>query len=866
MTDPKPTPNGRYVNAYAKAALPLFPLKKWDATVYNPKTHEHEKAGKIPLLKAWRFDEPLLPARAERWMQTGGNIGVRLTKDWLIVDFDPRNAGPEPQKVWDAFIKRYGIVLGRYAVARTGSGGYHVYMRNPKQLSVHKNLHEFPGIDFLTEGRYVVACGSLHPDTGQEYRLVQGSIEFFAAAAAPEGLFNSLKIAEPKKAADDGTRFGDVGIDGVEAMLAHLDPVNYGKNDSWFQLMCSVHFLSGGNAEDEWAEWCRGDPAYDSDADEAKVRARWRSLSTSADHKMMNRTQLYRELSLYGKDHVIPRPKVGGEWAEVLDAKDEAYFAELNKQKAIVDDDGEVIGVERQTPTEAAEAVEELTDDGDRIVRKFDSMYAMVLHGGKAQIVMWEPETVAISTVENEWSSQAGTLSPSFLQQANIRETLHPERIEIVMPGDKGAKVCYEFDYWRAATKRRFRGTQYAPGEPPEIKRGEGQVLNLWRGWPYNIEKLEQAAVNDELPSTDIIEEFIRDVIAAGDPAVEQYVLNWLAFGYQKPNQPLGVMLVLQGGQGEGKGTLSEIWRAPWGANGFAASNPDDVFSRFSGHLLNKSAVYLDEAFWAGDQGKLGRLKAMITEPTISIEAKGLNIVETLNTMKFMAASNEDWVVPADVDNRRFQVIEVSSAWKGKTEKWAALRAEMDAGGKAAFFFKMLTRDIKGWNPQRDRVRTEAMRRQARITQGPIAEWLHELYNNGVPYALEMDGKLFVPSKEIVKAFKLFSEESRTSRWKFSLNTTFEHEIKQILGKGAAMSKRVRAPKTFIAKLNSGGRDLMSPWDEQGRCYCYEWPGYDAGRKAMREKFTFNEMDGELDFSDAEPVKTEPTNEWDDII
>lgn len=865
------TPSPRYLNALMKAGLPLFALRKYTATVWDAKHQITKKIGKVPLSEGWRTASPMTQENAEYWMSTGGNIGVRLTDDWLIVDFDPRNAGPEPQKVWDAFKLRFGIDLGRYAIVKTGGGGYHVFMKNPKKFRVHKGLEEFPGIDFLSEGRYIVAPGSIHPDTLAEYKLVVGSMEFFASSPAPEGLLNSLKWTPPKQSDQDEIAFGGHGIDGVAALLAHLDPVNYGTGhgDAWFGLMCSAHFLSGGLAEDEFVAWSRGDSAYDNDLSEKQTRIRWRSLSTSADHKTLNRMQLHRDLMALGKGHVLPRPKAGAEFASMFTAAEEAEWQTFGS-KPVKDDDGIVIEGVTQNVSPDIDLVqeEEIVDVGDMIVRRMDKDYALVLHGGASRIVRWMPDKTTIDLVasEGQWTSLSGTLQPEFVESSQIKKTMHPERIRIVMPGEESAKLNFEFDYWYLATKNRYSSTEFAPGRPLDLDIGGKRVMNLWRGWPYDLERLAAAEAEGCLPSTKLIHEFLWTIIANGDDKIYQYILNWMAWGYQNPADPIGVMIVLQGGQGEGKGTLAELWSAPWGVNFFAASNPEDVFSRFSGHLLNKAAVFLDEAFWAGDQGKLGRLKAMITEKSISIESKGLNIVSSPNSMKFIAASNEDWVVPADVDNRRFQVFEVSPAWKNKiAEHWSPLRDEMRGGGRAAFFYEMLTRKIpKGWHPQRDRVMTEAMKRQARITQGPIAEWLHLIYKGGIPYAFENGGNLYVPAAAALENFKAFAQEGFTSKWKFATATNFEHEIKQLFGRDAMQQQRTRAPTAFLNIINDGGsKDLMSPWDGQGRCACYKWPSYKRGREIIDTKFTFNELEGEVDFSGDDSVVHD---EWGEIL
>ena len=57
--------------------------------------------------------------------------------------------------------------------------------------------------------------------------------------------------------------------------------------------------------------------------------------------------------------------------------------------------------------------------------------------------------------------------------------------------------------------------------------------------------------------------------------------------------------------------------------------------------------VFADEAFGVEDRSSSGVLKMLITEPTIPIERKGLDVVQAKNVVHLIMASNDDWVIPA---------------------------------------------------------------------------------------------------------------------------------------------------------------------------------------------------------------------------
>lgn len=97
------------------------------------------------------------------------NFGIQLSATDLVVDVDPRNGGRE------TFEKIKRLLPATFKVI-TGSGGLHLYYKKPADLKIRKNLKEYPGIDFISEGGYVVGAGSVHPDTAKTYDTKDGVI------------------------------------------------------------------------------------------------------------------------------------------------------------------------------------------------------------------------------------------------------------------------------------------------------------------------------------------------------------------------------------------------------------------------------------------------------------------------------------------------------------------------------------------------------------------------------------------------------------------------------------------------------------------------------------------------------------------
>lgn len=154
--------------------------------------------GKLPLVKGWQK----LGFSAE---PIKGNFGWQLQPTDLVVDVDPRNGGDKSLAILQHELEIDFLNSGfAIALSGRGDGGAHYIMRKPTHLSIRKKLKDYPGIEFLTSGCFVVGVGSIHPSTGRPYTWHWNSEELNDAAEAPERLVKWL------------TRRTDVFRDGLE--------------------------------------------------------------------------------------------------------------------------------------------------------------------------------------------------------------------------------------------------------------------------------------------------------------------------------------------------------------------------------------------------------------------------------------------------------------------------------------------------------------------------------------------------------------------------------------------------------------------------------------------------------------------------
>jgi hypothetical protein len=83
--------------------------------------------------------------------------------------------------------------------------------------------------------------------------------------------------------------------------------------------------------------------------------------------------------------------------------------------------------------------------------------------------------------------------------------------------------------------------------------------------------------------------------------------------------------------KGAGKGTFVRCLQRIFGAHAFQVTSREEVIGKFNGHLQDCVLFVADEAYWGGDKRCVGRLQGMITETTLPIERKGIDLIQVPN-------------------------------------------------------------------------------------------------------------------------------------------------------------------------------------------------------------------------------------------
>jgi phage/plasmid-associated DNA primase len=203
-----------------------------------------------------------------------------------------------------------------------------------------------------------------------------------------------------------------------------------------------------------------------------------------------------------------------------------------------------------------------------------------------------------------------------------------------------------------------------------------------------------------------------------------------MARAVQRPAEQGDVAVVMRGEEGCGKGIVARALLFLFGQHGLHVTNAAHLVGHFNEHLQCCVMLFSDEAFYAGAKQYVGVLKAIITEPTLAIEAKYRAVVEARNFLHVIMASNEEWVVPASLEARRFFVLDVSNEKTGDFDYFRAIQDELEAGGYAAMLHDLLNVDLSDFKvaavPQ-----TEGLATQKKLSLKTHERWWVDVLQRG---------------------------------------------------------------------------------------------------------------------------------------
>jgi hypothetical protein len=340
--------------------------------------------------------------------------------------------------------------------------------------------------------------------------------------------------------------------------------------------------------------------------------------------------------------------------------------------------------------------VDDTTPQKKSLIDELNEKHAVAAVQGKT-VILWENPNGAVS----------------YGSAADLHTFYENERV--TSQGGKSTEPITKA--WMRHSKRRSypNGIVFAP------KGATAGAYNLWKGF---------AVEPDSSGSCELFLSHLRDVVCARDPAAYEWLIRWFAHMVQRPWEKPGTAVVLKGIKGTGKDTIGEYIGELFPRHYTKISNPEHFYGRFNAHQEKTLLLHVEEGFWAGDRKAEGQLKHVITSEQILIEPKGVNAFQVASYLRVFISSNEEWVVPATFDERRFFVMNVPPDKAQDERYFTALRHEMRSGGPAALLHHHQSLDLNGFNVRKPPM-TEGLRDQKLESLKNIDRWWYECLLEG---------------------------------------------------------------------------------------------------------------------------------------
>ncbi|MCK1668634.1 bifunctional DNA primase/polymerase [Bradyrhizobium sp. 153] len=775
--------NSAALACYSATHGTLIPLHRYDAE--SAKHGTIRKDGKRPIDSNWTKREYNSREVLAWCRETNHNVGVRLPASVVVVDIDPRNGGDEG---WENLCLEFGLgdVDKTWPCVITGSGGRHYYLAKPADVPVVDTLKDFPGVEFKSKGRQVVAAGSIHPN-GKYYEWREGDDPSVLPDIPSELL---VHIRRPQRAAPSQAG-GQLDQEQVEKLLAKVDPKHFRDHDRWLKLMMGLHHASSGDARQEWVDWCISDPDYKDNAEE--IGRRWDSLHRQRAEGVVTIGTVRHMLSEEGALDALP-PDQDAAVAEF------AAFDEENGE-----DD---VSEEPAKPKKKAKPRRDDEDDGVKpegeydakslgVLQDLNETYTATFEGGKFRVLECKPDPVMNRPTWERYSSQD---FEKFFANRRIERDVS-NLAKGASPTVQLGKAWIEWE-----GRRTVKGIVFDP------EREHAGWLNLWTGFAT------EASVRG---TWDRLKELTRVCLCNGDDAVYKYVMNWMAYLFQHPGHHAEAAVVFKGKKGIGKGTLGNTLVKLIGRHAISIGSPDMLTGRFNAHLEDCLFLFADEAVRPFDKAAESKIKHLISEPLIQIEPKGVNAHHAKNMLHVMMATNEKWAISASDDERRYVVSEANDKWAGKHDKWEALQKEMREGGFGRMLHDLLSHKLPdGWHP-RHIVNSAGLTGQKLRNLSAMQTFLFNACYSGIwptPVLNEAKwerGPIRFFYEDLRNAFGAFCRESGVSAGNMNRNNTafFIQEFTEVF-KDASTRLRLKVPDD----------STVNPAASDGRAQAIELP------------------------------------------
>ncbi len=305
-------------------------------------------------------------------------------------------------------------------------------------------------------------------------------------------------------------------------------------------------------------------------------------------------------------------------------------------------------------------------------------------------------------------------------------------------------------DFWVDPSTHVYEEIAFSPIPQPT------STLNYWTG----------STIQPSAGNWDVIKTHLLEVICAGDRLLNDYLIKYLAHMLQHPEIKPGVMIVLLGGQGIGKGMFFQILQRIWPRTSLLVSDIQQVVGRFNAALERNFVILMDEALFSGDRKSQDRMKSLVTEQSLQVEQKHQPSRTIHSFHRFFASSNHRQFSQVEADDRRLLFLRVSEQYQSNHQYFASLAKSIrDDKVIAAMVNDLLAVDLSGFNVHQRPITQEHGLQKLLSLQGFDRYWFEVLMSEHFDMRDDMhdewSGPRFISTKSISAKYREFDNRNQ---------------------------------------------------------------------------------------------------------
>lgn len=618
------------------------------------------------------------------WAANGyknGNIGI-TTRDTPAVDIDVYDDSvAQEMEAWIA--QQFGD-----APVRVG--------RAPKRLMLFRTDEPFRKLqatftdgktdhklEILGSGQQFVAFG-IHPDTKRPYEWTsldnpldtpasalplltvddaKSIIEKFAQVCEARGWEELSRGGGGSGASFDLEDFKPVLRLAGETIRDTLDTIpNPGRDfDLWLEIGMALHhqFEGGDEGLQHWHQWSEASPSYEP----SEVNRRWDSFG------MGPATVTFASLLLRAKNLREEASSRAFETAltKAGNCRDKRKLqGEVIKELAkLATNDIQLDQAVRKVQTRLGE----LEDGAKPRVESVRKMFAAAMPKAKkaAEAPRWVENWCYVQSDGTFYNVVTGRkLAAAVFDRTYGRELITQENRDageaFAGKASDTALNLYQvpvvYDYL------------YVPGADDFFELNGDPMVNTYNNHKIVSGRAPRSA--EDRRAIALLERHLEVLIADGRE--RRLFLDFLAYNVQFPSERVRWAPVLQGVEGGGKSYFNELMAAVMGQHNIGVATAGDLHEQYTHWAEGNKLVFFEEIRVAGLEkyDVANKLKAYITNPTVTIRRMQRNSYLIPNMTNYIAFTNYIDAIPFDANDRRYFVLRTTFLTKSHIEAWVA--------------------------------------------------------------------------------------------------------------------------------------------------------------------------------------------------